>query len=374
MAANDDKFESDDDFISFDVNNPATVFIAYDKREDSLPDWLDGWTNSFQTLGTTDIDHQIYFKDYPIGRVTLGANFAAGASGAESHYIVIVKEKAGDTTNDGIVLSIGDAEVEAGESASVPILLSSAPDGVSGFYFELALSEPSTAQITDVYFPDFDLNKYELVSESGVILYAIDIDRTLESGATDTTLAYIEIDSVGVGETDVEIESFVLQDDSSSAIQPQLVAGTVTSLRKLSDEIEDTLTVASDEPYELIENGFNNDALAYIDREYTVSNVPGYVRGRTYIRPANDDKYEADDSPFMAFDVNQDVIVFVAYDDRLPKPAWANSFTDTGDDVVIADQPHSILRKNFDKGRVELGANGGIEMSSMYLVIVDKAH
>ena len=132
--------------------------------------------------------------------------------------------------------------------------------------------------------------------------------------------------------------------------------------------VNSNITVTSGQTYEIVHNGLQDGALVYVDRTYTYSGVPISVKGATYIKTANDDKLSGDSS-FITFDVSQDVSVYVAHDDRIiVKPSWMTSFTDTGDDLVIASQAHSIWKKNFTAGTITLGGNAGGSNSSMYSI------
>jgi hypothetical protein len=129
------------------------------------------------------------------------------------------------------------------------------------------------------------------------------------------------------------------------------------------------LTVDSGKAYEVVENGLQNGALAYIDRGYTLSNVPASLPAATYIKTANDDK-GLTGSSFITFDVNQNVTVYLAHDNRITtKPSWMVSFTDTGDDLVTTDSTLSIFAKVVSAGAVTLGGNEG-GGNSMYSVII----
>jgi fibronectin type 3 domain-containing protein len=115
----------------------------------------------------------------------------------------------------------------------------------------------------------------------------------------------------------------------------------------------------------------HNGELQYIDRGVTFTSVGAYD-GMKYIRTANDDK-SATANPFLTFEVNVDVTVYVAYDNRNALPAWLASWTDTRDDIAGGGWPDgaSVFAKDFAAGAVSLGANenGG----SMYNVVVAPA-
>ena len=99
MTANADKTDASASYVVFDVDRSVTVYIAYDAGASTIPDWLksgSGFTITELTL-TVDGDaatstFNLYSKVYPTGSITgLGGNLAAGASGADSNYLVIVK-------------------------------------------------------------------------------------------------------------------------------------------------------------------------------------------------------------------------------------------------------------------------------------------
>jgi hypothetical protein len=104
-TANDDKFDTSEEFLTFTVNQDATVYVGYDLRALSLPDWVTGqYVQTGTGIGVSDIEAsplQLWSRDFPAGDVILGGNMAAGASGAYSMYIVLLQGRGtggGDTT------------------------------------------------------------------------------------------------------------------------------------------------------------------------------------------------------------------------------------------------------------------------------------
>jgi hypothetical protein len=94
MTANDDKYATLDSFLSFEVDRPVRVYVGYDNRAQSLPNWM----ASFRPVGTgVDVTDggasplNLFEKDFVAGVVTLGGNRAAGASAADSNYVVLVE-------------------------------------------------------------------------------------------------------------------------------------------------------------------------------------------------------------------------------------------------------------------------------------------
>ncbi|MGH7505474.1 MAG: fibronectin type III domain-containing protein, partial [Longimicrobiales bacterium] len=103
--------------------------------------------------------------------------------------------------------------------------------------------------------------------------------------------------------------------------------------------------------------------------------MPTEVAGAQYIRTANADRNVSRKLEFLSFDVNQDVIVYVADHDRATRPAWLKGWTDSGLDLYHDEKgrrssAYSLFRKSFPKGRVWLGSNYWGDGGNMYSVIV----
>ena len=128
------------------------------------------------------------------------------------------------------------------------------------------------------------------------------------------------------------------------------------------------INVASNKAYEVRQN-LEGGKLAYIDRQYTIQNVPEMLRGHHYIMTANEDK-TVDGDAFLSFVTDKHITVYVAHDDRITmKPNWLNGFKDTGL-ALVTDVPMSIYVRDFAAGKVILGGNGGNHSTSMYSIIV----
>jgi beta-galactosidase len=107
------------------------------------------------------------------------------------------------------------------------------------------------------------------------------------------------------------------------------------------------------------------------------SSVPAQLQGLDFIQTANDDKNALPgNTDFLSFDVDRDVIVYVAHDDRLQRPAWLTSdFADSGLDLSSGGGTYSLFSRSFDAGSVQLGSNVVQPASfSMYSVIVTPAN
>jgi hypothetical protein len=114
----------------------------------------------------------------------------------------------------------------------------------------------------------------------------------------------------------------------------------------------------------------------YTDRSYKyVNSVPSALSGATYIRTANADKSHSSGSTrFLSFAVNTDVTVYVAHDDRVPRPRWlTDSFQKTSMHLTsdMMSTPFTVFKRSFPKGTVVLGANSDAStVYAMYTVVV----
>jgi len=87
-TANDDKNSSGSSFLTFNINQVCTVYVAHNDVITTKPSWLGTFTDTGEDLVTDDRGNHfsLYAKDFGIGTVTLGGN----EGGMESMYSVVV--------------------------------------------------------------------------------------------------------------------------------------------------------------------------------------------------------------------------------------------------------------------------------------------
>ena len=93
MTANADVGNTSSNYLTFNVDRPVTVYVAYDAGAASRPTWMGAFTDTGLSVGTTNpagTSMRLYSRTYNAGSITLGGNLAAGASGADANYIAIV--------------------------------------------------------------------------------------------------------------------------------------------------------------------------------------------------------------------------------------------------------------------------------------------
>ncbi|NOZ61592.1 MAG: T9SS type A sorting domain-containing protein [Calditrichaeota bacterium] len=87
-----DANKKSDNFISFQLNDSATVYIGYDKNAVGVPVWLQ--TQFTRTPYTIKLggNHELVLwrAEFPPGKVTLGANHANGVAQVNLMYVVLI--------------------------------------------------------------------------------------------------------------------------------------------------------------------------------------------------------------------------------------------------------------------------------------------
>jgi hypothetical protein len=100
-TANDDKSASpgSSEFLRFDVNRSAVVYVAMDPAL-AVPSWLTAsFTKTSVVLPTTDLGKKlvVYRRAVPAGRVTLGSNAVAAMTGGSMYVVMVAADTAAQT-------------------------------------------------------------------------------------------------------------------------------------------------------------------------------------------------------------------------------------------------------------------------------------
>ena len=108
QTANEDAGNQTDELISFDLNIPATVYIAHDERIHPKPEWMKDFERTDLVLKTSDNPFRLYKFDTLGGLVTLGGNVSTGSSRASMYQILVQKTTAAGPTSSAAVLKVFD--------------------------------------------------------------------------------------------------------------------------------------------------------------------------------------------------------------------------------------------------------------------------
>jgi hypothetical protein len=137
-------------------------------------------------------------------------------------------------------------------------------------------------------------------------------------------------------------------------------------------EIEVTdLEANSGLAYEVAEN-LEEGAKEYTDRDYTLTSMPDYLVGLTWIRTANDDKQNPDLE--VSFKINVEAYVYILWIARDPaEHDWLqdNYTLLKGDEVGSTDEALKVFKSNdpFAAGEVKTyAANTG---AGLYIIVLE---
>ena len=132
-------------------------------------------------------------------------------------------------TPDGLsVVFLRDTVVNLGARATIPVTLSSAPRGLSGYMIEVIVADTDVATLEDVTFPEFGLVRRVASAGPELRLAAADLTRRVEPGAVDATLATLVLVGARVGTTELRIKVDIMSDDDGSRMMPEVRGATLT--------------------------------------------------------------------------------------------------------------------------------------------------
>lgn len=128
----------------------------------------------------------------------------------------------------GPTLSISDAQIEPGETATTTISLSAIPNGLSGYNLTIRL-ENDGARITEAAVSDeFGLSEVS-VSDDGrsVMIRAVDVQSTIEPGDGSVDLATVTVRGQRGGAVPITMSAVQVDDDEGNRAEPAVDSGTI---------------------------------------------------------------------------------------------------------------------------------------------------
>ena len=125
-------------------------------------------------------------------------------------------------------LSVQGATIGVGQTATLPIVLSDAPNGLAGLDITVTLGKTNVASIVGAELAAFGLTSVDQISPTEIRFRAADLAGIVETGAVDTTLATLTVYGDKRGSTDVLIKVLRLDDEDGSPIGAAVLTGTVS--------------------------------------------------------------------------------------------------------------------------------------------------
>ena len=101
----------------------------------------------------------------------------------------------------------------------------------------------------------------------------------------------------------------------------------------------------------------------YVDRSYTITDLPAELTGQALVQGANDDSKATGPDDYLTLNLTRPATVYVAFDPRGENvwwPSWLSSFTRTGETVGTTDQRLVLFKRDVPAGPLALGANASV--------------
>jgi beta-galactosidase len=125
-----------------------------------------------------------------------------------------------------------------------------------------------------------------------------------------------------------------------------------------------------------VRQGACDGARVYADRDYLFTGLPEVLRGCDWIQAANaDNQYAAVD--LMELSAAADGTVYIAHDDRLPRPDWLQRlFKPSNLSLAVEGRPMKLFERHLRNGEsLTLGSNADdhtAQSCNMYVVFLKR--
>ncbi len=132
------------------------------------------------------------------------------------------------TTANTIVFDPTPMEINPGQNADIAIKLDSAPSGISGYRFNVAVPNTTVAHITGVTFPGWAaLNETKTLPDGNITLTSVDLSEQVQAGASEIVLATIQVQGEVGGSTKIRLFITRMDDDNGATVSPDVGEGEI---------------------------------------------------------------------------------------------------------------------------------------------------
>lgn len=139
--------------------------------------------------------------------------------------------------NNPSVIIVHNETTTGDDTTTADVVLTNAPDGLSGYYFDVIVEDPSVAQIKSASYPDrFGLTSEPEIGADGasITLEAADSGRSIEPGSTNVTLASVNLSLNESSRAELSIRPQQFDSDSGNNFTPStrssMIAGGATEI------------------------------------------------------------------------------------------------------------------------------------------------
>ncbi|MDX2283207.1 MAG: PKD domain-containing protein [Bacteroidia bacterium] len=339
-TSNSGRAKTSASYLSFTLTQAATIYVAYDARAASQPNWLKTqFTLTSYTIGGTENTYNVWAKTFPAGTVALGGNRASGYSSsvAVNMYFVVLGDCDGSGPPPPANLSPVAAFTATPASGTAPLTVS----------FNAAASND----------PDGSIQTYAWSFGDGSTGSGVTESHTYNSAGSFTVTLTVTDDD---GATDTET--------ATVTVNPPVGGGGCTLITSVTPLISTTGIYEIDCPAAVGE-------VVYTGRNTTITSLPAALGGADFVRTAFGDRNRSTGS-MLSIGLSQAATVYVAYDSRATVvPSWLGLWTNTGTQIVTTDAPMNVYSRAYSAGSFTLPGNksGGGNALANYFVLAKPA-
>ena len=120
-----------------------------------------------------------------------------------------------------------DATVAVGETTTIAVPLSAAPDGLSGFNLTVEAAGENARVVDATVADEFGITT-ERVEDGRATLEGVDLGENVEAGAEDVRLGTVTVRGVGSGSADLGVDVRKMDDDDGEPVSPATGTAGVT--------------------------------------------------------------------------------------------------------------------------------------------------
>jgi len=212
----------------------GTVPLTVQFTDASTGDDITGWAWDFENDGTSDSIAQSPSHTYATAgtySVSLTVTNAGGSdSETKTGYIMVTMAPTGNTLR----IDPATSSVVIGQTRTVEVVLDEATQGIAGYNITVALDDGAKAEIVGISFPSWaSVNQQGSVPGDTVWIKALDLNKQVESGATEVVLATITIRGDELGTTAITAMATVMDDDDGTDIDPAAAESSLSVTRQV---------------------------------------------------------------------------------------------------------------------------------------------
>jgi hypothetical protein len=135
---------------------------------------------------------------------------------------------AGTASAASLLITGGDSCIPVGSQTDLTVRLSDVPQGLSGLNISIGSSDPTTASVANVTFPDWAmLNTRIPLSSDTIGLKMVDLQQKINAGAKDVSICQVTVAARKSGTTVLTVTPVLVEDDAGGLYTVSPVKKTV---------------------------------------------------------------------------------------------------------------------------------------------------